>query len=86
MIEVYFGADETTTEVYDDVLSMLSEAILEFDPDKGFWGICRLTNLFTEVCNVTIYYKGEEYNMQVGIHELINIYNGEYYDKSVDNR
>lgn len=81
MIEVYFGADETTTEVYDDVLSMLSKGTLEFNPDKGFWGICRLTNLFTEVCDVTVYYNGEDYNMQVGVYELINIANGDYYMK-----
>ena len=81
MIEVYFGADELTTSVYDDVLSMLSKGTFDFEADNKFWCYCRLTNLFTEVCDVVVYYNGEEYNMQVGVYELINIANGDYYIK-----
>lgn len=81
MIEVYFGADDTTTDVYDDVLNMLSKGTFDFEADNKFWGYCRLTNLFTEVCDVTVYYNGEEYNMKVGVYELINIANGDYYMK-----
>lgn len=80
MKKVYFGADEETTEVYEDIFSMLMEGILDFETDDKFWGMCRLTNKFTEVCDVIVYYNNEKYSMQVGTYELINIENGEVYD------
>lgn len=80
MKKVYFGADEEPTEVYDDILSMLMNGVLDFEINDKFWGMCRLTNKFTEVCDVTVYYNDEKYSMQIGTYELINIENGEVYD------
>lgn len=80
MKKVYFGADTEPTEVNEHVLEMLMGGTLEFDSDESYFGFCRLSNIYATVCDVKVMYLGEQYDMVVSLHDLINIVNGEVYE------